>query len=718
MNKPNPLTPRVDTEVYPYKEGGTETPNLNDNNQLELWQKRFWLIAGYSAASFLLLIWGYVILPRNGVLFWLWWPVALLSIGAGGWVVWRQIQQAKQTEVNLQNISFFKKGWWKKLPLGLGLILVIGLALNLFILTRYPQLLRYDSYEYSRMAYKYSQKGYTPDAIRSPGYTVLLAGVYKLAGGPQPEQDPFFGPPKPANRDLQAAWLFQAFLLSLTALTCYGIVGILKPTPVPHPPSPIYWGNPLGLLVAGLVALCPFLIAYTSITLTEIAAAFWLTLAVFFWIKALRFPGVAVYPILGGVSLAWTLQTRPTFIYLPLFALATLIWFARGRQRLWQPLLMAIPLVLFLWPQFAANLETWDEPNPVIAADLSTYQTMVGIYYATYGGLPRYQTQVTAVTPDPTAEPIWERLSNYLPLQSGQREGKTLSKEERKTAVRTESDYFKKYFADYVTANPLEYAGTVGKRLWFMWDQHFVFPYYDPNYFDYRGFTDNLNRFYLIFGLVGLIWGIRRWGRYSWPLWISLVYLTAVNALVRIEFRYTLPGYPLLLVFAGFGFWEFVKAIRIKTKVRWQIVAGTGLALILIVVLSATLPLIPPTNAAREKALDVMAQADERNEVRQFWIAEPLYNQAIEMYPAESQIWAGRGNFFAGKGDPAKAIPDYSKAIALDPQNPDPYRWRGLTYQKLGQNVEARADFEKFLQLAPPNHPARSKIERELKNGG
>jgi len=28
--------------------------------------------------------------------------------------------------------------------------------------------------------------------------------------------------------------------------------------------------------------------------------------------------------------------------------------------------------------------------------------------------------------------------------------------------------------------------------------------------------------------------------------------------------------------------------------------------------------------------------------------------------------------------------------------------------------VEARADFEKFLQLAPPNHPARSKIEREL----
>ncbi len=689
-------------------------------------------MAGYIFASFLLLIWGYVVLPRNGLLAWLWWPVALLGVGAGGWMVWRQIQQAKKAFSLEVTDTSVKKSWWKKIPVGLVIILGVGFALNLFIVIRYPQLLRYDSYEYSRMAYDYSQKGYTPDAIRSPGYTVLLAGVYKLAGGAQPEQDLYFGPPKPANRNSQAAWLFQAFLLSITALACYGIVSALGaasstptvkseislPTPIPQPPTPIYWGNPLGLLVAGLVALCPFLIAYTSITLTEIAAAFWLTLVVFFWIKALKFPGVAVYPILGGVALAWTLQTRPTFIYLPLLTLATLAWFARGQQRLGQPLLLAVALGLFLWPQFAANIETWDEPNPVIAADLSTYQTMVGIYYTTYGGLPRYQTQVTAVTPDPTAEPVWERLSNYLPLQSGQRDGKTLSKEERKTAVRAESDYFKKYFADYVMTNPLEYAGTVGKRLWFMWDQHFVFPYYDPGYFDYRGLTDNLNRFYLIFGLVGLVVGIRRWGRYSWPLWLSLGYLTAVNALVRIEFRYTLPGYPLLLVLVGFGFWEFIKAIRNKNKGRWQILAGTSAALLLIVTLSATLPLIPPTNAAREKALDVKAQADELNEVRQFWAAEPLYNQAIEMYPAESQNWLGRANYFAGKGEPAKAIPDYSKAIALDPQNPDPYRWRGLTYQKLGQNVDARADFEKFLQLAPPKHPARIKIERELKNGG
>lgn len=690
----------------------------SDPAQAALWQDRWWLWPVFGLSGLALLAWGLVILPGNNPLAWLWWPVGLAASVGAGWRLWRQMAQVKPANrPEVETVA-----WWRKVPLGLVLLLFVGLLLNLFILVKYPQLLRYDSYEYSRIAYQYSQQGYSPDAIRPPGYTLPLAALYKVVGGPQPALDRVFGPPLPPGSNLYAVWLFQAALLSLTALVVYGLIAeLMGDRQKPLGRGRFYWGRSLSLAGAGLTAFCPFLIAYTSLTLTEIAAAFWLTASVYCWVKCLKYPRMLIYGWLGGVALAWLLQTRPTFLYLPILAALTLAWFGRGRWRLWSPLALVVPLALFLWPQTLANWETWGEPAPVIAADLSTYQTAVGIYYVTYGGLPRYQTIASAASPAPTEEAVWARLSGFLPLEMGQQaDGQTMTKAQRLAAVAVERAYFKKFFADYVRSNPLQFAGTVGQRLWFMWDQHYVFPYYDPGYFDYRWLTDNLNRLYLIFGLVGFVaawWG---WGKLALPLWLSILYLVGVNALVRIEFRYTLPAYPLLLVLAALGLGEVVRAVRGRTvgKERRYLLAGAGLALALVVALSALLPLIPPTTALREKALDVKAQADELNDVRQFWAAEPLYNQAIGMDPAEPQLWSSRGNFFAGKGDYAKALPDYTKALQLDPQAGDVYRWRGQTEEKLGQNSAAHADFEKFLQLAPPNHPRRAKIEQEVRDLG
>lgn len=685
-----------------------------------LWQERHlvWPLFGLSVAA--LLIWGYVILPEDTPFAWLWWPVALAASGGTGTLLWRQMRyrRAVVAELAPAETGQPKTAWWQRIPPGLVVLLAAGILLNLFILVKYPQLLRYDSYEYSRIAYQYSQQKYTPDAIRTPGYTLLIAGIYKLAGGPQPPPDRVFGPPLPPAYNMYFVWVFQAALLSLTALLVYGLLAELSSRQPPLRTGKIFWGRGLSLVGAALVAFCPFLIAYTSLTLTEVASAFWLTASVYFWVKFIKYPRFAVYGWLAGVALVWLLQTRPTFVYLPLLAVVILAVFGRGLGRLWSSLALALPLVLFLWPQAVANYETWGEPSPVIAADLSTYQTAVGIYFVTYGGLPRYQTVISATSPAPTEEPVWERLSGYLPLEMGQKDGLTLTKDQRLAAVRVERDYFKKFFTDYVVANPLQFAGTVAQRFWFMWDQHYVFPYYDPGYFDYRWFTDNLNRLYLVVGLVGLVAAWWRWGKLALPLWLSIGYLIGVNALVRIEFRYTLPAYPLLLAVAALGLWEIGRAVRgsLAGKARIGVLAGMVAALALVVALSAALPLIPPTNPTRERAFDVVAQADELNNVHQFWAAEPLYNQALAMDPAEPQIWSSRGNYFAGTGNFEKAVPDYNRAIELDPRADDPYRWRGLAEEKLGRTQAAIADFEKFLQLAPANHPRRNKIEAEIQS--
>jgi tetratricopeptide (TPR) repeat protein len=450
--------------------------------------------------------------------------------------------------------------------------------------------------------------------------------------------------------------------------------------------------------------------------MTEIPSTFWLVLSAFLWVKALKYRQVAAYPLLAGACLALLLETRPTFIYLPLVAIATLILFGRGRQRLYQPLLLLGPLVLFLWPQLAANIQTFDEPSPVLSADFSTHQTAVGIYLISTGGLPRYQIQPSAVSPNPTYEPIWDRLANYLPIQMGNVDGVQLSNQERKSRGAAESAFFKNLFFNYVTSKPLEFAGTMAKRAWWMWDQHFLFPYYDTDYFDYRWLTDNLNRLYLIAGLAGIVASIWAWGRLAWPLWLILAYMWSVHSLVVIEFRYTLPAYPLLVAFAALGLWSTGRAItgRIRGLERRAVLGGAGAALLLITTLSVTLPLIPPTNSTREKALDIKAQADELDQVRQFKQANELYDKAINMYPQEGGLWAGRGNYFANQRLPNRALPDYNKAIELDQAAADPYRWRGEVLLALKKYPEARADLQKFLQLAPANHPSRSKVEREL----
>jgi tetratricopeptide (TPR) repeat protein len=681
---------------------------------LEIWQNRAWLWVVVVSALILLLAWGFAIIPTGTLPAWGWWPVTL---GCAGLVIYRLRLEQKLARVYLQKSGPPKRLFWKNIPLSLVIALVIGLAVNLLVIARYPQPLRYDSYEYSRIAYQYATQGYTPDAIRPPGYTLFLALIDKITGGPLPQQDKFFGPPLPVSSNVRAAQLFQALLLSLTAVFVYLTVAMLDKGKTISTGGRFNWGRPQPFLAALLVALCPFLIAYTTTTLTEIAAAFWLTVSVFFWVKTLKYPCFILYPALTGLSLAFLMQTRPTFIYLPLLAIITLAVIARGLHRIWQPLVVLVGIILVLMPQFVANLEAYGEPAPVIAADLSTYQTTIGIFYITYGGLPRYQTQLSTASPDPTTEPIWERLQGYLPVQMGIVNGEKLGKTERKALADTESKFFRQYFSDYISSKPLEYAGTVGKRLWWMWNQHFLFPYYDPAYFDYRWLTDNLNLLYLIFGLVGLLVAIPVWKSLAWPLWLSLAYLIAVNALVRIEFRYTLPGYPLLLAFAGLGLYTVGKmtlAKKYNPRIRLAVFAGVALSTLLIGLLSITLPLIPPTNAAREKARDVMAQAEEYNEVRQFWVAEPLYGEAINLYPSEALLWIGRANFYAGKGEPDKAIPDYSKAIELDPKAPDPYRWRGQAFQQVGLLTEAKADYQQFLQLSPLSHPARQKIERVL----
>ena len=686
----------------------------------ELWQNRRWLWYGYGLAVLSLIVWGYVILPRNGGFFWLWWLLTLPLAGLGGWLHWRQLQRVRSA---ITPTDIAKPAFWRHIPLGLVVILLVSVAANYLLVSRNPQPVRHDSFEYSNIAYDYAHNGYTAHPVRTPGYTILLAGLFKLENVPAPHEIDTFGPPSPLEPNVQgqAAWPFQVLMLLLSAILAYGLIGELnRVNRKLYIRQKFFLGEPIGLLAALLITFCPFLIAYTGITMTEIPTTFWLSLTMFLWVKTLKYPRIVLYPILTGVTLAWLLETRPTFYYLPILVAITFAVVSDGRwKRLAKPALAIIPVILFLWPQFAANLETWGEPSPITAADFSTHQTVLSIYLLTTGGLPRYQIQPTAVSPKPTYEPIWSRLQNYLPLWSGIDEnGQTLSADERKTRTHAESQFFKQVYFDYITSHPLEYAGSMAQRMWLLWDQHFLFPYYDSNYWSYRAITDNLNLYYLMAGLLGFFVAIWRWGWRTAPLWLLMLYMLAVHSVVVVEVRYSLPAYPILLAFAALGTWELGRAVlglgQWRGRVRGAVLGGAFASFAFILALSLIMPVIPPTTPDRERALDLMAQADELGQVHQFASAEQAYSQALTLAPNEGQIWSDRGDYYLGRHQLDAALSDFNKAIKLDPQAPDSYRFRGDIYFQQQLYPQAKADYQKYLELALPNDPSRAKVMRQL----
>ncbi len=662
-------------------------------------------------------------MPRNGLGFWVWLAAALATIVGTGFLFWRHLRIAK-TELEKSDAFLMRPKF--RLPLGLAGILLVGLAANLLVVFANPQPLRFDAWGYSDQGFNISRQGYKADAIRTPGYPFFVTVVYKLVGDAQPLRDPVYGLSDPPNRNMIALWLVQALLLSLTVVIVYALTSELfsKRENITANDKWRDWGQPLPLLAAGLVAFCPFLWGYTGTPQTEICATFWLTATVYFWVKALRSHQIALYYVLTGLGLAWTLESRPTFVFLPLVVLTIFLIFGKGRWRLFGPVLIAVPLLLMLIPPFAANLRDWDEPTPLIAGDLSTYQTVIGVINVTWGAMP-YQQKVLTPADARFSKEDRERLREYVPSQQAP----------DKASRHAESDYWKRYFSGYVTGNLLEYGGTMLRRAWFQWSQHFVFPYYDPAYWDYRLLTDNLNRLYLIFGLVGL--GITIAKRpYRWtmlPLYLTILYLMGLNLLVRVEFRYTLPVYPLLLIFAALGLWEVGKAIGWGVKRARQrgmvagvksraqppptgVLVGFGLAFLLIGGLSVAWPLIPATSAAREKALDAVYASQQQADPSSCYYssAREALNRAIARGGSEREVKDWEQQF---PKEVENAINIFSRRIEANPksENYESYRCRGDAYRVQGKVKEARADFLYYLTSAPADARERKKVEGWLR---
>ena len=91
-------------------------------------------------------------------------------------------------------------------------------------------------------------------------------------------------------------------------------------------------------------------------------------------------------------------------------------------------------------------------------------------------------------------------------------------------------------------------------------------------------------------------------------------------------------------------------------------------------------------------------QALSASRAGDFVRALPLWDQVIELAPADAAAWSNRGNVRLALGDAEAAIADQTQAMELDPVSPDPHLNRGTAEEALKRWDAGEADYRWILE--------------------
>ena len=115
--------------------------------------------------------------------------------------------------------------------------------------------------------------------------------------------------------------------------------------------------------------------------------------------------------------------------------------------------------------------------------------------------------------------------------------------------------------------------------------------------------------------------------------------------------------------------------------------------------MSTVLALVLTLQLAAANALpQLFDQALSASRDGDFSRALPLWDQVIELAPADAAAWSNRGNVQLALGDPEAAIADQTHAMELDPASADPHLNRGTAEEALQRWDAAEADYRWILE--------------------
>jgi hypothetical protein len=388
-----------------------------------------------------------------------------------------------------------------------------------------PQGFLMDEEQYAQYARELIRDGLWAHSTRLYGYPILIIPIFLITGWtyiwPPPGFWPFLIP--------------QAVLDVLTGFLVYTIS------------KKIFTSKNTPLLVLGLYMINPYTSAYSGVILTEIVTIFLIT-AVYalissylqkrhFWIL-----GLTAF-ILGYIP-----QVRPSFFYFSVFMIFVIFWQLRDRAT---KLIRYLSLVVVTFILFALpfSYTVWSNLYFFHQFSLQSVDLIFAreVYLSTFigRGIP-FSGHKEWDWPD-EAYHVWFEYS-------------TQSTPEGRTAIA------KRYMAkswQIFLANPRQQIILHLQKMGYVWEKHYLFPYRlggDAPYYTLPVYWGNFALLFSSFSglIIFLADKIRKKDKKMWfygllTLFLFL-YICIAHTFSTSEERFSLPAYPMVIVFAGYFF--------------------------------------------------------------------------------------------------------------------------------------------------------------------
>jgi len=336
-----------------------------------------------------------------------------------------------------------------------------------------------------------------------------------------------------------------------------GILDVLSAVLVYHITKAVFHAR-AAMLALAIYLLNPFTSAYTGYFLTESLSIFLITLLAAI-ITQKRFLTRKIWWFLFGFALGWLLATKYAFYLFTFFLIGLVcIVFIPNRKRVWFLAFVAGGFLLASAYSFVGYYRHYGVVS--LRPPYNIYRSFGGGWYAGFfqGRYPELFSGAKGFQPKFSSIMI-----NYKFYYDTDPTG----------IVYLNKQYRDLFFLKLKTDWPLFLKNTFQNMIW-LWDKYFLYLYVDPLYPRYASFIRAIN--ILLFCLFGT--GIVRFVRTNkWAVFDNLFFvftlalfffITISFSMVSNETRHTLPFYPLLIMWAGFGAWKILEDIfhRINSK--------------------------------------------------------------------------------------------------------------------------------------------------------
>lgn len=399
------------------------------------------------------------------------------------------------------------------------LLFLVGIFYRLWFAGLVPQPFVYDQDQYYGFALGVIKNGLHADAYRLYGYPLLIIPLIY-----------FFGVSSPVP------WtIVHAFMDAMTGVLVYLIAKKIFPSSrVPHIAFILYLFN-------------PYTTAYIGVLLSEIAAIFFLTLMMYFLLLIHEYKSKKRLFFITALLLGYLPQVRPVFVFFTLVCMAFLIVRMYASKISGSGKISSIALILFLYVlpyvyTVAANVQKFHQFAVMSVDNVFVRELYTSLYIRR--GLPFTDTG-WGVWP-PEALSAWGEYSKPTD-QAGRKQMAA------------------KYFGlakNIIQNDPGWYIRSRIAKMGYVWEKHFLFPYKVESRIPLvKGLVYWGNLMILFIGFVGFI----RWHRslkekdvmqkkFGTIVIFLMVYITLMHTVSTSEERFSLPAYPIIILFAGYAF--------------------------------------------------------------------------------------------------------------------------------------------------------------------